>query len=233
MLPIAILAGGFATRLGEFSKNLPKSLIDINGRPFVDWQMELLADAGYTKFIFCLSHKSTLIQGHLGDGSKFGVQIKYSLDGDAQLGTGGAIKKALPLLGSKFAVIYGDSYLPIDFNKVEKNFIQTRAQALMTVYRNEGSFDSSNVEFVKGQLTKYDKKNTNPRMFYIDYGLSYFQNQVFDTYPSDTSFDLSEVSYALSQSKKLSGFEVFRRFYEIGSVSGIRDLSTALREGNI
>ncbi len=123
MLPLAILAGGFATRLGQLTTKTPKCLIKINGRPFVDWQLDLLIDSGYTDFIFCVSYKSEEVQEYLGDGSDKGVSIRYSLDGDTQLGTGGAIQKALPKLGEAFGVIYGDSYLPINYASEEQYFL--------------------------------------------------------------------------------------------------------------
>ena len=230
MLPIAVLAGGLATRLGSLTKDLPKCLIEISGKPFVDWQIELLRSAGYVKLVFCISYKSELVQNYLGDGSKWGVSIEYSLDGETQLGTGGAIKKALPLLGERFAVIYGDSYLPIDYQAVEESFLESNAPALMTVFENNNNLDQSNVQFEQGQLLDYKKESLNPKMHHIDYGLTYFQSSVFADYPDNSLFDLSEVSSDLSELAKLSGFEVFQRFYEIGSVSGIAELSRLLEK---
>lgn len=228
MMPIAILAGGFASRLGELSKFLPKCLIKVNGRPFVDWQIELLQAAGYTNFIFCLSYKSELVQNYLGDGSKWNIDIKYSLDGEKQLGTGGAIKKALPLLGDKFAVIYGDSYLPVSYLSIETEFLNSTKQALMTVYKNENLFDASNVHFEDDLLVEYAKGSNNPRMKHIDFGLSYFQASVFENYDDDKNFDLADLCSELSKVGKLDGFLIHERFYEIGSISGINELSNYL-----
>ena len=126
MLPLAVLAGGFATRLGELGRNSPKCLIKVNGRPFVDWQLDLLTKNGYSDFVFCVSYKSDAIQKYLGDGSNRGVNIEYSFDGEIQLGTGGAIQKALPKLGELFGVIYGDSYLPIDYFSAEQVFLNDK-----------------------------------------------------------------------------------------------------------
>ena len=228
MLPIVILAGGLATRLGSISKKQPKSLIEINAKPFVDWQLELLIKNGYTDFVFCLSHLADLIQNHLGDGSKRGVKIQYSLDGEEQLGTGGAIIKALPLLGKSFAVIYGDSYLPIHFNKVEEFFLSKKLDALMTVYANKGKFDSSNISFVDGQILEYQKGSDEPHFQHIDYGLSYFNSSVFRQFPRAEKLDLTEIYRNLVIRKNLGGFEVSERFYEIGSISGINQLSAYL-----
>ena len=228
MLPIAVLAGGLATRLGSLTKDFPKCLIEICGKPFVDWQIELLRKAGYTDLIFCISYKSELVQNYLGDGSKWGVSIQYSLDGETQLGTGGAIKKALPLLGERFAVIYGDSFLPINYSEVEVKFLNSSFPALMTVFENENSLDKSNVEFQDGQILEYAKTSENLLMRHIDYGLTYFQASAFNKYGGHSNFDLADLCTDLSKMGKLGGFEVHERFYEIGSISGINDLSNYL-----
>ena len=164
MLPIAILAGGLATRLGPIAKTIPKSLVKINGIPFINWQLNLLKKYGYKDFVLCLSHKSELIIDHVGNGSRFGININYSLDGNIQLGTGGAIKKALPLLGENFAVIYGDSYLPINYAEVESAFLNSKALGLMTVFRNTDKFDASNVEFLKNRIIEYKKGGSSSKM---------------------------------------------------------------------
>jgi MurNAc alpha-1-phosphate uridylyltransferase len=231
MLPIAILAGGYATRLGLLASDYPKCLIKINDRPFVDWQLDLLIKNGYSDFVFCISHKAELVQNYLGNGDDRGVQIRYSLDGEMQLGTGGAIQKALPLLGEKFAVIYGDSYLPIDYSKVESEFLKSANQAIMTVYKNQNKFDTSNVEFVQGKLLNYEKNANNPNMNHIDYGLTYFRSSVFPEMSDGTVFDLASCCHKLAKSETLQGFEVFERFYEIGSIQGIAELSDYLRRG--
>ncbi len=232
MLPLAILAGGFATRLGELSKETPKSLIEINGRPFVDWQLELLIKGGYTNFVFCVSYRSDEIQKHLGDGSDRGIHIKYSLDGETQLGTGGAILKALPILGDSFGVIYGDSYLPIDYYSVEQFFINSKSQALMTVYENQDRLDKSNVEFRNGKLMDYKKGSESKSMQHIDYGLTYFKREALEPWANQSSFDLSIVCSQLAKMGNLMGFQVFQRFYEIGSVQGIKEFSHYLRKAH-
>jgi MurNAc alpha-1-phosphate uridylyltransferase len=229
MLPLAILAGGFATRLGLLSSEKPKCLIEINGRPFVEWQLDLLIEKGYSDFVFCVSYKSEAIQEYLGDGSQRGVQIQYSLDGDVQLGTGGAIQKALPKLGKMFGVIYGDSYLPINYSAAERDFFDSSSQALMLVYENENQFDLSNVEFVNGNLIKYEKGTNNKDMRHIDYGVTFFRDDAFRSWRDQSCFDLSEVCHQLAKDKQLIGYEVFERFYEIGSLQGIEEFSQYLR----
>jgi NDP-sugar pyrophosphorylase family protein len=230
MLPLAILAGGYATRLGELARDLPKCLIEINGRPFVDWQLDLLVENGYTDFIFCISYKSEMIQNHLGNGSRWGASIRYSIDGETQLGTGGAIQKALPLLGDAFGVIYGDSYLPIDYLGVEIEFLNSKSHGMMTVYKNRNQFDLSNVEYIAGKLVNYEKGLNDRKMHHIDYGLTYFRKEPFLSIANELSFDLSNICHLLAKEGKLDGFEVFERFYEIGSVEGIEELSEYLRK---
>jgi NDP-sugar pyrophosphorylase family protein len=229
MMPLAILAGGYATRLGALTTEIPKCLIEINGRPFVDWQLELLIKNGYSEFIFCVSYKSDLVQEYLGNGKDRGISIQYSLDGPTQLGTGGAIQKALPKLGDKFGVMYGDSYLPTNYFVAEEKFLNSRSQALMAVYENQNQFDSSNVEFVNGKLVNYEKGTDNKEMRHIDYGVTFFRDVAFLPWRDQSSFDLSEVCHQLAKEKQLDGYEVFERFYEIGSIQGIEELSQYLR----
>jgi NDP-sugar pyrophosphorylase family protein len=228
MLPIAILAGGYATRLGSLTKELPKCLIEINGRPFVDWQLDLFLNYGYSEFVFCVSYKSNLVQEYLGDGSDRGISIQYSLDGETQLGTGGAILNALPKLGKVFGVIYGDSYLPINYRLVEQEFLKIKSNGLMTVYRNENQFDVSNVEFLDDKLIDYQKGVINKNMNHIDYGITFFREEAFRPWTNQSTFDLSVVCHQLAKEGQLDGFEVFERFYEIGSVQGIEELSLHL-----
>lgn len=230
MLPLAILAGGYATRLGQLGKETPKCLIEINGRPFVDWQLDLLVKNGYSDFVFCVSYKSNLIQEHLGDGSDMGINIQYSLDGETQLGTGGALQKALPKLGKVFGVIYGDSYLPTDYTAVEEAFLSTNINALMTVYKNQDKFDASNVEFFDGKIIDYQKGSKNKNMHYIDYGITYFREETFHPMTDQSVFDLAIVYHQLARDQLIDGFEVFERFYEIGSVQGIEEISYYLRK---
>jgi N-acetyl-alpha-D-muramate 1-phosphate uridylyltransferase len=232
MLPMAILAGGYATRLGPLTREIPKCLIEINGRPFVDWQLDLLINNGYSDFVFCLSYKSKLIQEHLGDGSHRGVRIRYSLDGETQLGTGGAIQKALSMLGPTFGVLYGDSYLPMNYDQAEQLFLGAQSHALMTVYKNQNQFDKSNVEFVDGKLLNYEKGTNNTSMHHIDYGITFFKEEAFQAWADQSSFDLSKVCNQLAKDKQLEGFEVFERFYEIGSLLGIEEFSQYLRKAS-
>lgn len=233
MLAMAILAGGLATRLRPITEVVPKSLIEIEHRPFIDWQLRLLSNNGIEKIVVCLGYKSEMIQDFVGDGTRYGINVVYSLDGPIQLGTGGAIRKALPLLGDEFLVIYGDSYLPTDFRAIETAFRASEKPALMTVFHNKDSYDVSNVLFVDGQLKKYSKADPLLEMSHVDYGLSAFKSSVFESHSLGAPFDLSEICANLADVGSLAGYEVHERFYEIGSIGGIDDFREYIgRHGN-
>lgn len=227
-IPIAILAGGLATRLKPFADEVPKSLLPIAGKPFLSYQLELLRDQGVQQVILCLGYLGEKIVKEFGNGEAFGMQLDYSFDGSTLLGTGGALRKALPKLGKKFFVLYGDSYLPTSFTPVVEFFEHSGKQGLMTVYRNADLYDTSNVFFKNGNIEIYDKKNSMSEMQYIDYGLSLFQASVFEKWPEGKSFDLAEVMQQLIAQNNLAGFEVRERFYEIGSPGGLAELEALL-----
>jgi len=229
MLVMAILAGGLATRLRPMTNAVPKSMIEICGKPFIDWQLKLLAENGLEKIVICLGHNSEMIKDFVGDGSKYGLQVEYSFDGETQLGTGGALRKALPLLGEEFMVVYGDSYLPTDFKAIAAAFHASKKPALMTVFYNDGAYDVSNVLFLDGVLKNYSKTVPLASMTHIDYGLSVFKRSVFRSFPEGLPFDLSDVCTNLSSTGSLGGFEVYNRFYEIGSFQGIADFTEYAR----
>jgi NDP-sugar pyrophosphorylase family protein len=227
-IPVAILAGGLATRLRPITEKIPKSLVLVAGKPFLAHQLELLRLRGIRRAVLCVGYLGEMIQHDFGDGKAFGVQLDYSFDGDKLLGTGGAIKRALPLLGDEFFVLYGDSYLPVDYAPIAESFHQSRKLGLMTVYRNEGKYDTSNVVFADGEIKVYDKKAKLPEMRHIDYGLSLFKSSVFGSYPASQPFDLAEVMGKLVREKQLAGYEVRERFYEIGSPAGLAELEALL-----
>ena len=227
-LPVAILAGGLATRMRPLTEKIPKSLLPVASLPFLTHQLALLRKQGVAKAVLCVGHLGEMIQDQYGHGENHGIELDYSFDGPVLLGTGGAIKQALPKLGTSFFVLYGDSYLPIDFRNVARSFIGSQKAGLMTVYRNEGRYDTSNVWFEDGEVKVYDKKQTLPKMCHIDYGLSVFQADVFGSYPSNRPFDLAAVMQDLVRQNQMAGFEVAQRFYEIGSPEGLRELEAFL-----
>jgi N-acetyl-alpha-D-muramate 1-phosphate uridylyltransferase len=230
MLPIAILAGGLATRLRPITETIPKALIEIAGEPFLAHQLRLLRRNGFERVVLCVGYLSEQIREFAGDGSRFGLEIEYSPDGPQLLGTAGAIRRALPLLGDAFAVIYGDSYLPCDYAAALAAFRDSGKLGLMSVYRNRGLWDTSNVEFADGKLLAYDKANRTPAMHYIDYGLGAFRRAAFDGMVDGRVYDLAALYQDLLRRGELAAWESPGRFYEIGSLEGIRDLTEFLAQ---
>ncbi len=222
MLPVAILAGGLATRLGPLTKKVPKSLIPVAGEPFVAHQLRLLQRNGIQEVILCVGYLGEMIEMSVGDGSAFGLKVEYSYDGSELLGTAGAVRRALPKLGERFFVMYGDSYLACDYAAVEDEFSRSGKLGLMTVFCNNGRWDASNVEFENGQLVAYSKHNRSPRMRFIDYGLGVFRAQAFS---KSQAPDLAEVYSELLQIGDLAAMEVHERFYEIGSPAGLQEMN--------
>lgn len=227
-IPVAILAGGLATRLRPLTEKIPKVLIPVAGRSFLEHQLELLKNQGITRVVLCLGHLGHMVKQQFGDGSSHGIHLDYSFDGPVLLGTGGAIKRALPKLGERFLVTYGDSYLTTPFRPISEYFEHCGQHGLMTVYRNEGLYDTSNVVYADGKIKTYDKKLQLPEMRHIDYGLSMFRSEVFTAYPDDAFFDLADVMSSLVSERNLAGFEVPERFYEIGSPAGLAELENIL-----
>jgi len=223
MFSVAILAGGFAKRLMPMTEKIPKALIEVAGKPFIFHQLQYLRKEGIKKVVLCLGYHCEMIQEKVGDGSKFDLDITYSYDGDFLLGTGGSIKKALPLLDENFYVLYGDSFLPIHFSPIEESFLKRQKPAMMTVIMNENKWDKSNVTFKDGLVLEYNKKEPKPAMKFIDYGLSVLSKSLFDKYEVNVVFDLADFYHLLSIQNQLAGFEVNERFYEIGSHQGIKE----------
>ena len=228
-IPVAILAGGLATRLRPVTEKIPKSLVPVAGKPFLAHQLELLHARGIRRAVLCIGYLGEMIQREFGDGKAYGVRLDYSFDGPKLLGTGGAIKRAVPLLGDEFFVLYGDSYLPVAYRPIADFFRRSGKLGLMTVYRNEGRYDTSNVVFHDGEIAVYDKKNRPPEMRHIDYGLSLFKASVFESYSASQAFDLAGVMGKLVREKQLAGYEIRERFYEIGSPAGLAELELLLQ----
>jgi NDP-sugar pyrophosphorylase family protein len=229
--PVAILAGGLATRLKPLTERVPKLLVEVAGEPFFSHQLRLLRQAGLTRVVLCAGHLGEKIVERYGDGRSWGMQIDYSFDGPRLLGTGGALIRALPLLGDAFYVLYGDSYLPIDYLDVGRAFLASGLPGLMTVYENRGKYDSSNVWFADGRIKVYDKKNRIPQMCHIDYGLGLLHAEVLGAWSRDEAVDLADVYGRLIAAGQLAGYEVSKRFYEIGSPEGLKELDALLKSG--
>ncbi len=224
ILPVGILAGGRATRLRPTTETLPKALIDINGEPFIFHQLRLLRRHGIKRAVLCLGYRGEQIAEAVRDGEQFGLAVTCTFDGPTLLGTAGAIKRALPKLGPSFFVLYGDSYLDCDYNSAQVAFERSGRLGLMTVYRNEGRWDTSNIEYRNGTIAAYDKEHPTARMRHIDYGLGLFRREAFERIPDGTPCDLTAVYQDLLARNELAAFEVTQRFYEIGSWDGVEEL---------
>ena len=231
-LKVAILAGGLATRLRPVTSAIPKVLLDVAGKPFAVRQIELLRQHGLRKIVFCLGFLGEQVQAYMGDGGQWGIEIEYVFDGPQLVGTGGALKKALPLLGEAFLVLYGDSYLECDYQGVIRAFQLSGKQGLMTVFHNAGQWDRSNVVFQNGEILCYDKKLSSPDMQYIDYGLGILQSQVVRGYRGDQPLELATIYQDLLARNELAGFEIAKRFYEIGSPTGLEEAREYFSSGS-
>ncbi len=213
----------------------PKWLLPVAGRPFADWQLRWLATQGVDRVVVAIGHLGDEIREVVGEGAGYGIDVDYSADGPVLLGTGGALRLAADrgLLDDVVVVMYGDSYLSLDVARVVESFDDAGAAALMTVYENDGRFDTSNVAYADGVVSRYTKGGVGPgadgALRHIDYGLSVLRRSTIDEIPAGAAHDLGELFGRLAEERRLAGYEVHDRFYEIGSPSGLRDLEDHLR----
>src|SRR4051794_36769579 len=222
-LQVAILAGGLATRLHPVTEHIPKALLDVAGTPFILRQLDYLRGQGVKSVVLCVGFLGEQIKAVVGDGSRCGLSVCYSEDWPKMMGTGGALKRALPLLDTQFLVLYGDSYLPIDFAAVERDFLASGKPALMTVQRNVDRWDKSNVLFRDNIVVEYNKRAPTSDMRHIDYGLGSISAKILADENTTGPFDLADIYHRLSLSGQLAGHEVHERFYEIGSHEGLAE----------
>jgi NDP-sugar pyrophosphorylase family protein len=231
--PVAILAGGLATRLRPATDTIPKALLSVAGQPFLIHQLRLLHSKGFRKIVLCVGYLGEMIEAKIGDGKRLGLQIDYSFDEPTLLGTGGALKRAISKLGDQFLVVYGDSYMPIDYAAVMEAFVRSERPALMTVFENKSRWDASNVWFEAGEIYRYDKKERTSEMRHIDYGVSVLNAEVFAGFPDNAAFDLADLYSHLVSQKQMAAYEVKQRFYEIGSAKGLAELDDMLRNKTV
>ena len=231
-----ILAGGLATRMRPLTETIPKALIPVTNVPFVDHQLRWMAAHGVTRVVLSVGYRGDMLRDHVGDGARFGLaEVRVVDEGTALRGTAGALRLALDqgVLEDAFLVTYGDSFLPVDFGDVWGRFRAAARPALMTVFRNEGKWDTSNVIFEDGAIVLYDKHHrVRPAADFpfIDYGLMAFARRtVADEIPAAGKADLADLLHALSRRGDLAGMEMSDRFYEIGSPAGLEDLAQWLR----
>ena len=248
--PVLILAGGLGTRLGPEHAALPKSLVDVNGTPFINHQLDLLKREGVSQVVLCLGHHGEALKNYVGDGQRFGLQVQISFDGDKNngtekkaenadkssaplLGTGGAVLKASYLLRAPFAVMYGDSWLDTAYAPVFESFKSLGKAALITVHKNQNQKIPSNMLVKDGQVLAYDKEQKTKGMQHVDYGLSIFEANAFANFKNGNAFDLGEVLQDLIGRGQLACHEVKEPFYEVGSVTGLAELKQHLKNSNL
>ena len=231
--PVAILAGGLATRLRPATDKIPKALMRVAGEPFLVHQLRLLHSKRFRNIVLCVGYLGDIIEATIGDGKRLGLQIDYSSDGPTLLGTGGALKHAISKLGKQFLVLYGDSYMPVDYAAVVEAFVRSEKPALMTVFENEGRWDASNVWFETEEIFRYDKKNRTSVMRHIDYGISVLTAGVIAGFPDNVPFDLADLYSRLVSEKQMAAYEVKQRFYDIGSAECLAELDALLRKNTV
>jgi len=222
-VPAALLAGGLATRLRPLTETVPKAMVPVAGRPFIDHQLALLRRNGIRRVVLCLGYLGEQVEAHLGDGRGLGLDVRYSHDGDRLLGTGGALRRAAPQLGEVSWVMYGDSYMDIDYRAVLAAFSRARVLGLLTVLRNDDLWDRSNAVFSDGRLVRYDKRSPTADMHHIDYGVALLRREAIERIPPDVPHDLSDLYRELVAGGEMIGYEVTQRFYEIGSERGLEE----------
>lgn len=224
--PICILAGGLGTRLGETVRETPKPLLEVAGQPFLIHQLRLLARYRATRVVLCVGYLGEQIERGIG-ARQFGIDIDYAYDGPTPAGTLGAIRQALPALGERFLVLYGDTYLQIDYGSVVDTWRRSDLWGLMTVLRNHGQWDVSNADFDGQRVTAYDKRAPGAGMQWIDYGLGGLRADVVDLIGGDTA-ELSDLYRELAVRGELFGFPATERFYEIGTPASLAETSAFL-----
>ena len=229
-----VLAGGLATRMHPRTETIPKSLLEVCGRPFVDWQLERLAASGVREVVMCIGYLGEQIRGHVGDGARHGVRVSWSVEGDgspgALLGTAGAIRAALPHLAPHFVVTYGDSYLPFDYGEpVSQLERHGDCDGVMAIYANAGAWDTSNVVTDGTWVLRYDKAARGRAFDHIDYGAIALRREVIAALPAGRRAGLDEIQHDLAIRKRLRAVVARERFFEIGSPGGLADLDAYLR----
>jgi len=219
-----ILSGGKGTRVRKYTKKIPKCLIKINDKPFIYYQLKYLKKNNIKNVIVSVNYLGEQIKSYLKKNIDF-INTKIVNDGKSPLGTAGAIIKSLQYLKKNFFIIYGDSYLNFNLKKLVKK----KNLATMAIFRNNNKYDKSNIELQKLKKILYFRKISKKKLFYIDYGVSYVNKRIFKGIKKNTKIDLAILFEKISQNNMLKGFEVKKRFYEIGSYNGIRDIKKYLK----
>jgi N-acetyl-alpha-D-muramate 1-phosphate uridylyltransferase len=232
-----VLAGGLATRMQPRTLTVPKSMLEVAGRPFVDWQLERMAACGVRDVVMCVAHLAAQIEAHVGDGSRHGVRVRWAHEGPTLLGTAGAVRATLELLEPQFLVTYGDSYLPFDYSEPLR-ILEAHADCdgVMAIYKNDGKWDASNVVTDAAGATgawvvRYEKNQADPAFDHIDYGATALRREVIAALPPGEPRALDAIQSELARRKRLRACVAHERFFEIGSPGGLSELDRHLRTG--
>ncbi len=217
-------------RLGKLCQDIPKSLIPIASRPFLSYQLEMLAKYGIKDIILCVGYLGDCIVKAFGNGEKYGVSLSYSFE-DNLLGTAGALKNAEKFLGDCFFTLYGDSYVFLNFQDMWQKFRQYNHVGMMSVYHNKNQIELSNTEVGGGEVLKYDKYNHSMGMEWIEYGVNIFNREVLDLIPQNAPVGLDEILSRLAAGGELLAYEVAHRYYEIGSLQGLAEFESIIAKG--
>src|SRR5947209_1640422 len=205
---IAILAGGFGTRLGSIAQGLPKPMIPINGRPYLERVIDSFARRGLRDIVLLTGYRAEVIEAHFEDGEKFGVNITYSRESEP-LGTGGAIREARALLGETFMMTYGDVLRYYDYDR----FVTAHDEPCLAVYprRTVGNAD------VDGdRIIRFDKHA--PELPYIDAGFSLMPSSIIDRLAPSGACSFEESIFPLLAAKRRLACEIVDlNFFDIGT----------------
>ena len=233
-MQIVIIAGGLATRLYPITQKIPKSMIEIGGRPFLEWQIKLLKKNKIKDIVLCVGNMSDQIKEYFKDGKEFGVNLRYSQEKpDQLLGTGGALKNAETMLEDIFMVTWGDSYLDLDYQKAQEFFLKKNKLGMMSVWRNRNEIEPSNVEIQKDLVKSYSKKRKTKKMEYIDYGLMIFKKEALKYLPKNKKSDFSILNQALIKRKQLLAYDTGKRYYQIGNFQGLQEFEELVNKKKI
>lgn len=224
---LVVLMGGLGSRLGFVGEGVPKPMVEVAGRPFFEYMLDLLKWHGFRRFLFLVGHHGNAIEEYFGDGAGQGIEIRYSYDGDQLVGTGGALRRAIDQLDDEFVLIYGDSYMDADYGELLCHFryeADARGkQGLMAIFRNQGRYDKSNALLRDGELLEYNKSITREDMEHIDYGISVLRRSLLESLPEGEPSDLADVYRDAVEGGTMAGLEVHQRFYEIGTLASLRE----------
>jgi len=233
-MTIAILAGGLAVRMGGLTRKIPKCMLPISGEPFLAHQLRLLSSAGISRVHMCLGHLSEVVVDYLEDNPVPGVEMSWSVESDRLMGTGGALLLAGEYLGEEFGVLYGDSYLPVDYGAAAEQFKNSGKPGMMTVWHNGNAYDRSNLKVQDGMVSHYSADRDDPNQYeWIDYGLSFLRREALEKYDTGSPVQLPAIWCDLVSRGDLSAYEVDSRFYEIGSLGGYEELCRMARSGGM